>query len=161
MAMSILFCTENVLYRGKVLKKGFVRRGGTIFHGEDLSAVVLWRVYVGSMEMWKKPIGKGDTLESRLWAFYRDWPYRRKNGSIFLREKSSKMTNLACLRLSEELFEVWLVEIVQFFMANSAMIVVSGQTLLKNSFWRNLPVNFLPIFSYFSALWIQNRQCHF
>ena len=54
----------------------------------------------------KNPIGKGDTLESRLWAFYRDWPYRRKNGSNFLREKSSKITNLACLRLSEELFEV-------------------------------------------------------
>ena len=51
MAMSILFCTKNVLHRGKVLKKGFVRRGGTIFHGEDLSAVVLWRVYVGSLEM--------------------------------------------------------------------------------------------------------------
>ena len=41
LAMSILFCTKNVLHRGKVLKKGFVRRGGTIFHGEDLSAVVL------------------------------------------------------------------------------------------------------------------------
>ena len=54
----------------------------------------------------KNPIGKGDTLESRLWAFYRDWPYRRKTGSIFLREKPSKITILACLRLSEELFEV-------------------------------------------------------
>ena len=54
----------------------------------------------------KNPIGKGDTLESRLWAFYRDWSYRGKFGSIFLREKSSEMTNLACLGLSEELFEV-------------------------------------------------------
>ena len=42
----------------------------------------------------KKPMRKGDTLESRIWE------------SIFLREKSSKMTNLACLDLSEELFEV-------------------------------------------------------
>ena len=54
----------------------------------------------------KKPIGKDDILESRMWDFYRDWPYRRKNGSIFLLEKSSKMTNLACLDLSEELFEL-------------------------------------------------------
>ena len=79
--MSILFCTEYVLHRRKVLEKGFVRRGGTIFHGEDLSAVVTWRVYVSSTEMWKNPIGKGDTLESRLWAFYRDWPIRRESGS--------------------------------------------------------------------------------
>ena len=38
----------------------------------------------------KKPIGKGDILESRLWDFYRELLYRRKNGSIFLREKSIK-----------------------------------------------------------------------
>ena len=59
----------------------------------------------------KNPIGKGDTLESRLWAFYRDWPYRRKNGSIFLRENSSKKSNFARMRLSKELLERSKVEI--------------------------------------------------
>ena len=85
--MNILFCTKNVLHRGKVLKKGFVRRGGTIFHGEDLSAVVLWRVYVGSLEMWKKPIGKGDTKVSPVWVLYRDWLYRTKSSKKFWKAK--------------------------------------------------------------------------
>ena len=73
-----------------------------------------------------------------------------------MRENSSKMTNCAWMRLSEELFEVWGVEIVQFFVANLTMIVVSGQTLLKNSLWRILPVSSEPYFSYISpleALW--------
>ena len=52
-----------------------------------------------------------------------------KMDRFFLREKSSQMSNLACLDLSEELFEVWLVESMQFFMANFIVIVVSGQTL--------------------------------
>ena len=147
--MSILFCMENVLYRGKVLKEGLVRRGGAIFHEDNLSAVATWRVYVGSMEMWKKPLAKGDILESRIWDFYRDWPYWRKNGSIFLREKSIKTGFLARIGSRKIIFEVWVVEIGQFFMANSAMIVVSDQTLLKNSFWRNLGVIFFHIFFIF------------
>ena len=63
-------------------------------------------VYVGCFEPGNIPIGEDDTQESRMCVFYRDWPYRRKFGSIFLCEKSNKMTNLACFRLSEELFEV-------------------------------------------------------
>ena len=47
-------------------------------------------------------------------------------------EKSDKIVDFAWMRLSEELFEVWRVELMQFFMANFVMIVVSGQTLLKN-----------------------------
>ena len=59
----------------------------------------------------KNPIGKGDTLESRLWAFYRDWQDRTKNGSQNMRENSSKKSNFARMRLSKELLERSKVEI--------------------------------------------------
>ena len=30
------------------------------------------------LDVYRGPIGKGDTLESPLWAFYRDWLYREE-----------------------------------------------------------------------------------
>ena len=47
------------------------------------------------MDVYRGPIGKGDTLESPLWAFYRDWLYREEKGPSFMREKSRKTSNLA------------------------------------------------------------------
>ena len=55
-----------------------------------------------------------ERLEGWLWRFNRDWPDRRKFGSIFLREKSKKMMDLACLGRSTELLERNLVEISGF-----------------------------------------------
>ena len=94
-------------YRGKVLKIRICKEGWCDFswmkpfRGSNMEGLC-W--LDGDVE--KKPIGRGDIQESRIWDFYREWLYRRKNGSIFLREKSSKIMNFACLDLSEELFEV-------------------------------------------------------
>ena len=46
-----------------------------------------------------------ETLERWLQRFNRDWP-DQEIGSIFLREKLSEITDLACLGRSEEFFEV-------------------------------------------------------
>ena len=44
----------------KRMKLDFVRRGGTIFHGGDVSVVVRKGCYVSSLEMSYIPIGRED-----------------------------------------------------------------------------------------------------
>ena len=60
---------------GKVLKLDFVRRGGTIFQGWNLSVVVHGKVYVSSLEMCYNPIGRDDTRRSSVWVLYRNGIY--------------------------------------------------------------------------------------
>ena len=81
MAMSILFCTKNVLYHGKVWNWIL---GGTIFHGGDLSVVVRKGCYVSSLEMCHKPIGRVERKFWILWLSHMFWRFWEKLVGIYV-----------------------------------------------------------------------------